>query len=89
MLAMVNTGRLHLYKEDGSPERHECLKEIALCRYWLRGNEQLAWAVPASEGHDDFVVSLALVARAAQGMAPPAAGGLVRPVSDGEEKLKW
>ncbi|MGI8825277.1 MAG: hypothetical protein ACR2JC_06500 [Chloroflexota bacterium] len=44
----------------------------------------MAWAVPESEGHDDFVTSLAMVCRAAERMSPVAAGGLVRSVDDRE-----
>jgi hypothetical protein len=78
MLAMTNTGRLSLYREEGSAEWRECWAEIRACRYRLRSGEQLAWSVPESEGHDDFVVSLALCARAAESLVPPAAGGVIR-----------
>jgi hypothetical protein len=86
MLAMINTRRLSLYKEDQSAEYRECQAEITACRYRLRSGEQMAWSVPESEGHDDFVVSLALAARAAEGMAPPPVSGLVRSRADPEER---
>ncbi len=84
MLGMVNTGRLSLYGRDGSPEWRECWEEIRATRYTLHQNEQLAWEVPPTEGHDDFVISLALCCRAAEDMAPLALGGLVRARADGE-----
>ncbi len=84
MLAMINTGRLSVYTSDGSAEEREFWREIFACRYWLRANETMAWAVPESEGHDDFVTSLALTCRAAERMSPVAAGGLVRSVDDRE-----
>jgi hypothetical protein len=54
MLTMINTGRLSLYRADGSTEWEECWKEIKACRYQLRHGEQIGWSVPESEGHDDF-----------------------------------
>jgi hypothetical protein len=84
MLSMANTNRLHLYKEEGSAESAQLWREIAACRYWLRGAEQLAWGVPDTEGHDDFVVSLALCCRAVEELAPPPASVLIRARPDDE-----
>jgi hypothetical protein len=78
MLSAINTGRLRLYRDDGSDEYRECWSEIHACRYRMRAGEQLAWEVPPGEGHDDFVSSLALCCRASRGLAAPAAGVLVR-----------
>lgn len=85
LLTMINTGRLSLYKEDGSAERQQCRRELRAVRANPRAGEILAWAVPESEGHDDFVVSLALCARAAETGPPPVLGGLIRARPDGEE----
>jgi hypothetical protein len=84
LLTMVNTGRLSLYKEDGSEEWRQCRAELRAVRAEPRSGEILAWSVPESEGHDDFVVSLALCARAAESGPPPALGGLIRARPDGE-----
>lgn len=84
MLAMLNTGRLTMYGPDGSPEEREFWREIGACRYWLRAGETLGWAVPDSEGHDDFVVSMALACRAAEELAPLPYGGVIRPQADRE-----
>jgi len=78
MLGMINTGRLVLYAPDGSDEARQCWWEIEHTRYHLKAGETLAWSVPDSEGHDDFVVSLALCARAAEDAVPPPAGALKR-----------
>ena len=56
------------------------------CRYWLRSGEQLAWGVPETEGHDDFVTSLALTCRAAEELTPPAAGVLIRAKPDRDQE---
>jgi hypothetical protein len=84
LLTMINTDRLSLYKEDGSEEWRDCRAELRAVRATPRSGEILAWSVPESEGHDDFVVSLALCARAAEVSPPPALGGLVRARPDGE-----
>ena len=48
-------------------------------------NEQIAWGVPETEGHDDFVISLALCARAAERTPPPVISTLIRaPRDDGD-----
>jgi hypothetical protein len=82
MLAKANTGRLAMYAADDSPEFRQFWKEIIACRYALRSGEQLSWSVPPTEGHDDFVVSLALCCRAADSLSPPAAGVLLRSAPD-------
>jgi hypothetical protein len=78
LLAMVNTARLSVYQGDGSPEAEEFWREVKACRYWLREGEMLSWGVAPAEGHDDFVTSLALCARAAGQHPPQAATSLLR-----------
>jgi len=85
MLAMINTGKLQLYSPDGSADWRECWSEIRACRYWLRAHKQMDGGAPPSEGHDDFVASLALCCQAAAGMAPQPASVLIRAQSDREE----
>lgn len=84
MLGLINTGNLTLYSSDGSADWRECWSELRACRYWLRSHEQMAWGVPPSEGHDDFVASLALCCQAAASMAPQPASVLIRAQSDFE-----
>ncbi len=78
LLEMVNTGRCRVYG-DGGEEAAELWCEVGLARYEMRENNALRWYVPAHEGHDDFLVSLALCCEAAQGAARPAADAVVRP----------
>jgi hypothetical protein len=78
MLSAINTGKLSIYRDDGSAEHRECWDEITACRYAMRSGEQMAWEVPPAEGHDDFVSSLSLCCRAARDVAAPPFGGLVR-----------
>lgn len=63
-LAAVESGRLALYRDDGSPEALACRLELRACRSFVRTGAQLAWG--DDRGHDDFAVSLALCLRAAE-----------------------
>ncbi len=54
LLGMVNTGRCRVYAGDGSEEYRALRAEAAAARYEMRANEQMAFYVPDSEGHDDF-----------------------------------
>jgi hypothetical protein len=75
LLAAVNGGRLGLYGDDGSTEARLVREECARARATYRPNRTLAFAVDAADGHDDFLLSLALVVEAASGLVPRAARG--------------
>ncbi|MBI1885444.1 MAG: hypothetical protein HYS09_03895 [Chloroflexi bacterium] len=70
LLAAVNGGRLKMYAPDGSPEYAEFWREAELARAVYRPNRTLNFFVDPSQGHDDFLVSLALVVEAASGFDP-------------------
>lgn len=78
-LAAVNGGRFKVYR-DPEPE-DGCLAEFwheaVLCRYEVRRGQQLAFQVPETRGHDDFIISAALCAHAARGVIVPAAALVV------------
>jgi hypothetical protein len=78
LLSFVNSGRLKLYTQDGSQEYQEALFELkrAMARY--RPNQTMNFYVDPQEGHDDFLVSLALVVQAAKGFSPREAKGWLR-----------
>ena len=75
LLAAVNGGRLGLYRPDSSPDARLVREECALARATYRSNRTLAFAVDATDGHDDYLVSLALVVEAAAGLVPRVARG--------------
>lgn len=77
LLAAANGGRLTLYRDDHSPEAAGVRAECRLARAHYRANQTLAFSVDAAEGHDDFLVSLALVVEAAAGFIPRVAHGRV------------
>jgi len=78
LLSFVNSGRLKLYKQDGSREYKETLFEMERARVRYRPNQTMNFYVDSQEGHDDFLVSLALVVRAAEGFGPREAKGWLR-----------
>ena len=65
MLEAVNAGRLTLYQPDGSVEAGECWSQLRLARTEVGAHQRLGFYVPERDGHDDFLISLALAAHAA------------------------
>lgn len=66
LLAVVNGGRLKAYSPDGSSEHCAFWREIELARVAYRPNQTMNFYIPPSEGHDDYVMSLALAVEAAR-----------------------
>ena len=78
LLSFVNSGRLKLYRQDGAPEYRETLFELERARAQYRPNQTMNFYVDLQEGHDDFLVSLALVVQAAKGFSSREAKGWLR-----------
>ncbi len=74
LLTAVNGGRLRLYAGSNS-EAVECRRQLELCRAVYRPNQTLSFFVDARDGHDDYVISLALALEAAGDSAPRKARG--------------
>jgi hypothetical protein len=77
-LSLVNCGRLKLYKQDGSPEYQELMFELQKAKAQYRPNQTINFYVDPQEGHDDFLISLALVAQAGKDFSPREAKGLIK-----------
>jgi len=75
LLAAVNGGRLKLYENDESNEYRQCRRELELARAVYRANRTMAFFVDEQDGHDDYLISLALLAGAATDAAPRTARG--------------
>ncbi len=75
LLAAVNSGRLKVYKQDGSAEYSELMTELEKAKSNYRPNQTLNYYVEPSEGHDDFLMSLALCVQAAKDCKPRVARG--------------
>ena len=78
LLAAANAGRLRLYATAGSGQGAECWRQLERCRAVYRPNRTLNFYVAEREGHDDYVISLALVVAAAAAGAPRRARGWQR-----------
>ncbi len=78
LLSFINSGRIKLYGQDGSAEYRETLFELERARVQYRPNQTMSFYVDPQEGHDDFLVSLALVVQAAKGLGPREAKGRLR-----------
>ena len=74
LLAAVNGGRLKVYAADGSKEHQEFWRQIEQAQAYYRLNRTMNFLVDPKRGHDDFLISLALLVKAAQ-YAPRVARG--------------
>lgn len=81
LLAAVNGGRLKVYAGDGSAEYRALWQEIERARAEYRPNRTLNFFVHPSEGHDDYLLSLALTVEASRDWQPR--------VARGRERREW
>ncbi len=77
-LSLINGGRLKLYAQDGSPEHRSTLLQLERARAVYRPNRTMGFHVAPSDGHDDFLMSLALLSAAAKNFTPRVARGADR-----------
>ena len=75
LIAAVNSGRLKCYTGDGSREFAEFLLEMEKAKSQFRPNQTINFFVDPSEGHDDYLMSLALCVKAAEDSQPRVATG--------------
>lgn len=78
LLAAVNRGGLKIYQGDGSQEYQQCQWELRHSRSQYRANQTMNFYVDPAEGHDDYLMSLALCSQAATTMRPTTATGGIR-----------
>ena len=69
---LAGSGRLQLWADDGSPEYRECWRQVRRCQLALHPGNRIGFHVPAGQGHDDYVSTLALLTRTVESGAPPA-----------------
>jgi hypothetical protein len=75
LLAAINSGRLKVYKGDGGEEYKEFCLEIEKARSQYRPNQTMNFYVEPAQGHDDFLMSLALAVEAGRNYLPKMARG--------------
>ena len=78
LLAAINSGRLKIYAGDGSDEHRELWKEAERAKCHYRPSKTVNFYVSPSEGHDDYLMSLALVVEAANQYERKTAVGSLR-----------
>jgi len=77
LLAFINAGRLKMYAADGSIESAEFWLEMEKARSQFRASQTLNFYVDPAEGHDDYLMSLALTAEALEQYSPRQAQGKI------------
>ena len=75
LLAVINSGRLKMYKGDGSEEYQQFWFEMDRAKSQYRPSQTMNFYVDPTQGHDDFLMSLALLAEAAGQYSPRGARG--------------
>ena len=85
LLATINSGRLKMYAPDGSEDCQEFWRQCEKAEYAVRANQTLNFYVPEREGHDDFLMSAALLVHAASGYGLAPAGEVVQRSEDYED----
>jgi len=78
VLSFVNSSRLKLYKQDGSPEYKAMMFQLEKAKAQYRPNQTMNFYVDPTEGHDDFLMSLALLVEGAKDFIPRTARGGLR-----------
>ena len=68
LLSAIDTGRLRVHADDGSPGARALRRELAACESRYGSGREMRWG--DDSGHDDHVVSLALALRAAESAGP-------------------
>jgi hypothetical protein len=75
LLAAINGGRLKMYAGDSSEEAKEFWWEMEKAKSSYRASQTMNFYVDESEGHDDFLMSLALAVEAVSDYQPRVARG--------------
>ncbi|MFC2025420.1 hypothetical protein ACFLTG_03310, partial [Chloroflexota bacterium] len=75
LLAAINSGRLKMYAGDGSDDYQEFWFEIEKAKSLYRPSQTMNFYVDSAQGHDDFLMSLALVVEATKRYKPRGARG--------------
>ncbi len=92
LLAAVNGGRLKMYRGDGSPEQREFWRQCERARATYRANRTMNFFVDPAEGHDDYLMSAALLVEASRDTPRPrvASGRAPRaPVAGRRSLVAW
>lgn len=75
LLAAMNSGRLKMYRSEDSVECQEFWFEMEKAKSQYRPSQTMNFYVEPAQGHDDFLMSLALLVEAANQYTPRGARG--------------
>jgi hypothetical protein len=75
LTAAINAGRVKVYRGDGSQEYREFRREMETARSHYRPSQTMNFYVDPAQGHDDFLMSLALAVEAGRLYEPRGAWG--------------
>jgi phage FluMu gp28-like protein len=78
LIAAVNGARLKMYAADGATACAEFWRQVSLARVAYRANRTMNFYCDPAECHDDYLVSAALLVRAAKTRRRRAASGRLR-----------
>jgi len=77
LLAAINSGRLKMYQADGSEDQQHFWFQVERAKSIYRASQTMNFYVDPSDGHDDYLMSLALLVEAARDYRPRTAKGSV------------
>jgi hypothetical protein len=75
LLSAINSGGLKMYAADNSPQYQEFWQQMEHAKSYYRPSRTMNFYVDPAEGHDDFLMSLALLVEAASHYQPRSAHG--------------
>ncbi len=75
LLAAINSGRLKVYAKGSSDEEQEFWIEMERAKSQYRPSQTMNFYVDPAQGHDDFLMSLALLVEATNQYSPRSAKG--------------
>jgi hypothetical protein len=75
LLASINAGGLKMYAADNSPEYKEFWRQMERAKGFYRPSQTMNFYVDQADGHDDYLMSLALLVEAGRRWEPREAKG--------------
>jgi hypothetical protein len=75
LLAAINSGRLKMYAADNSAEYREFWHQMEKANGYFRVSQTMNFYVEAKDGHDDYLMSLALLVQSGAVYTPRTAKG--------------
>lgn len=81
LLGLINTGRLKLPARASCPAEvsDECWRQVEMARYRLPAPDLMDFYVDPADGHDDFLISLALLTETLTDLKPVAFPSVILP----------